>query len=106
MKVFTKYFYFVGANSNLTFNNMATPQCFLFQGVIWVLDPQKQPKIPGLAGQNKKREIVEVSPVRKLAKVKDRTLILTEADGSLSKILLKGCKVVAVSATSLPGRKW
>ncbi|XP_057545348.1 uncharacterized protein LOC130824383 isoform X1 [Amaranthus tricolor] len=93
-------------SSNPLDHLQSVPSVCQKQGVIWVLDPQKQPKIPGLAGQNKKREIVEVSPVRKLAKVKDRTLILTEADGSLSKILLKGCKVVAVSATSLPGRKW
>lgn len=76
------------------------------QGVLWVLEPQKVPEVPSSAEQTRKREMVVVTPVRKLAKIKDRMLILTEVDGSLSKIILKGCQVQAVSATSLPTRKW
>lgn len=74
--------------------------------MVWVLEPEKHPTISAPAEQTKKWEIVEVSAVRKLAKVKGRTLILTEADGSITNIMLKGCKVVAVSATSMPTRKW
>uniref|UniRef100_A0A803N771 SMP-LTD domain-containing protein n=1 Tax=Chenopodium quinoa TaxID=63459 RepID=A0A803N771_CHEQI len=75
-------------------------------GVVWVLEPERHPKFPVQTEQTRKREIIEVSPVRKLAKVKDHMLILAEADGSLTKVMLRGCKVVAVSATSLPTRKW
>lgn len=78
----------------------------LLQGVVWVLDPEKHPKLPPIGEQTRKREMLEVSPVRKLAKVKERMLILAEADGSLTKVMLKGCKIVAVSATSMPTRKW
>lgn len=70
------------------------------------MEPEKHPTILAPTEQTKKREIVEVSAVRKLAKVKGRTLILTEGDGSFTKVMLKGCKVVAVSATSMPTRKW
>ncbi|KAK9697072.1 hypothetical protein RND81_08G012800 [Saponaria officinalis] len=76
------------------------------QGVVWVLDPEKLPKVPAQADQTKKKEVVEVSPIRKHAKIKDRTLFLTEVDGSLTKVLLKGCQVVAVSASSMPTKKW
>ncbi|KAL9224348.1 hypothetical protein vseg_000391 [Gypsophila vaccaria] len=76
------------------------------QGVVWVLEPEKPPKVPAQAEQTKKKEVLEVSPIRKFAKIKDRTLILTEVDGSLTKVLLKGCQVVAVSGSSMPTKKW
>lgn len=76
------------------------------QGILWILEPEKVPEVPSLAEQTRKRDVVVVSPVQKPAKIKDRMLILTEADGSLTKIILKGCHVLAVSATSLPSRKW
>ncbi|XP_074280640.1 uncharacterized protein LOC141605664 [Silene latifolia] len=76
------------------------------QGVVWVLEPEKVHKTPALPEQTKKKDVLEVSPIRKHAKIKDRTLFLTEPDGSHTKVLLKGCQIVAVSASSLPTRKW
>ncbi|KAH9616691.1 hypothetical protein KSS87_002517 [Heliosperma pusillum] len=76
------------------------------QGVVWILEPDKLHKAPGLPEQTKKKDVLEVSPIRKHAKIKDRTLFLTEPDGSLTRVLLKGCQIVAVSASSLPTRKW
>lgn len=78
----------------------------MLQGFVWVLEPDKHPKVPASAEQTRKKDILEVSPVQKHAEIKDRTLILTEADGSLATIKLKGCLVVAVSATTFPSRKW
>nr|GEZ45095.1 testis-expressed sequence 2 protein-like [Tanacetum cinerariifolium] len=80
------------------------------QGLVWILEKEKIPKTssPDKAQRQQKRkiEIVEVSPVRKHANVKDKSLIVTELDGSLTNISLKGCIVEAVSATNLPSRKW
>ncbi|KAG8378585.1 hypothetical protein BUALT_Bualt07G0000900 [Buddleja alternifolia] len=80
------------------------------QGVLWVLEPDKVPtygledKMP--MEQRRRKEILEVTPVRKYAKIKDNYLILSESDGSSVEILLRGCTIVAVSATSLSSRKW
>lgn len=80
------------------------------EGVIWVLEPEKVPrswsaeKLPG--EQKRKKDILEVSPVRRHAKIKDRSLILTESNGSHKTIRLDGCRIVAVSATNLSSRKW
>lgn len=79
------------------------------QGVVWVLEPERIPKNwldRALREQNKKNQLFEVSPVRKQARIKDETLILTAADGSHTTIKLKGCIIEAVSATSLSSRKW
>ncbi|KAJ9546106.1 hypothetical protein OSB04_025813 [Centaurea solstitialis] len=81
------------------------------QGWIWVLEKEKIPKIPpsidkGLRQQKRKIEVLEVSPVRKYASIKDQSLIVTEPDGTLTKISLLSCTVEAVSATNLPTRKW
>lgn len=81
------------------------------QGVVWVLEPEKIPKNwvdKAPRESKKKKEYVEVFPVKKYAKLKDKKLILAESDGSNSKttILLKGCLIEAVSATHLPSRKW
>ncbi|XP_048329457.1 uncharacterized protein LOC107419625 isoform X1 [Ziziphus jujuba] len=79
------------------------------QGVIWILESEKVPKNwqeKALREQKKKKEFFEVSPVRKRAKIKDKSLILTETDGSRTIINLKGCSIEAVSATSLSSRKW
>ncbi|XAR53144.1 hypothetical protein NMG60_11021566 [Bertholletia excelsa] len=90
-----------------------SPDCSFYdnkQGVVWVLEPEKVPEsfhrdqVP--REQKRKKEIFEVSPVRKHAKLKNQSLILTESDNSHAKIQLKGCNVVAVSATTLPSRKW
>lgn len=82
----------------------------VFQGHIWVLEPEKVPK-PGLLDnvpkeQKWKKDFLEVIPAQRYAKVKDHLLILTETDGSHVEISLKGCKIAAVSATSLSSRKW
>ncbi|XP_052174869.1 uncharacterized protein LOC127789861 isoform X3 [Diospyros lotus] len=80
------------------------------KGAVWVLEPEKLPKawladkVPGQ--QKQKKEIFEVSPVHKYAEIKDDSIILTEADGSRTEIQLKGCTVVAVSASSFSSRKW
>ncbi|GFP88542.1 hypothetical protein PHJA_000997900 [Phtheirospermum japonicum] len=80
------------------------------QGAIWILVPDKVPKSgpedKGPTDQRRKKEILEVTPVRKYARIKDHYLILMESDGSFVEILLRGCEIVAVSATSLPSRKW
>ncbi|GMH21982.1 hypothetical protein Nepgr_023825 [Nepenthes gracilis] len=76
------------------------------QGMVWVLEPEKVPKIPVPGERNRRKEILEVSPVQKFAKIKDRSLILMESDGSRRIITLKSCNIVAVSATSLPSKKW
>ncbi|PWA82421.1 hypothetical protein CTI12_AA076700 [Artemisia annua] len=86
--------------------------CFKRLGWVWILEKEKIPKTssssPDKAPRQQKRkiEIVEVSPVRKHANINDKSLIVTELDGSLTKISLKGCIVEAVSATNLPSRKW
>ncbi|GJV40299.1 testis-expressed sequence 2 protein [Tanacetum coccineum] len=85
--------------------------CLGRHGWVWILEKEKIPKTsssPDKAPRQQKRkiEIVEVSPVRKHANVKDKSLIVTELDGSLTNISLKGCIVEAVSATNLPSRKW
>ncbi|XVF75006.1 hypothetical protein PTKIN_Ptkin13bG0154600 [Pterospermum kingtungense] len=49
---------------------------------------------------------VEVSPVRKHARIEENNLILKQSDGSRTTIPLKGCVIEAVSATNLPSRKW
>ncbi|XP_042012459.1 testis-expressed protein 2-like [Salvia splendens] len=80
------------------------------QGTLWILEPDKIPKsrhedkVP--KEQRRKKEILEVTPVRKNARIRDHYLILMEADVSRVEIPLKGCTIVAVSATDLPSRKW
>ncbi|CAL5442564.1 unnamed protein product [Camellia sinensis] len=81
-----------------------------FGGVVWVLEPEKVPK-SGLVDKaprekKRKKEIFEVSPVQKYAKVKGQSLILTNSDGSHAEIQLKGCTIAAVSATTLFSKKW
>lgn len=84
--------------------------CLWFQGVIWVLESDKvspRETIMKLAAEQKsKKEIVEVFPVKKNARIKDHSLILTNSDGSHATIELVGCVIVTVSSSSLPSRKW
>ncbi|KAL7138697.1 hypothetical protein ABFS83_09G000200 [Erythranthe nasuta] len=80
------------------------------QGALWVLQPDKVPK-SGLQDkktteQKKRKDFVEVTPIRKYARIRDQHLILMESDDSSVEISLKSCTVVAVSATSLSSRKW
>ncbi|TYH68184.1 hypothetical protein ES332_D06G240300v1 [Gossypium tomentosum] len=72
------------------------------QGIVWVLEPGKIPT----KEQKRKRETVEVSPARRHAKIQDGYLTLSNSDSSCTIIPLKGCIIQAVSATSLPTRKW
>ncbi|XLS95401.1 hypothetical protein HN51_071409 [Arachis hypogaea] len=58
-----------------------------------------------LPSKKRKREVLEVSPVKKHGKIKGESLILTEHDGSETTIWLKGCVVEAVSSSSLPSKK-
>ncbi|KAI3941724.1 hypothetical protein MKX01_018314 [Papaver californicum] len=80
------------------------------QGVIWILEPEKLPKVGAkdkLPKEPKsKKEIVEVTPVKKHAKIKDHSLIMTDSDGSQATIDLVDCIVVSVSASNLSSRKW
>jgi hypothetical protein len=80
------------------------------QGYVWVLDSDQVlknwPVEEVQKDQKKKKELLEVTPIRKQAKIKDRSLILTDSGGSHRVIPLKGCAIEAVSATSLPSRKW
>ncbi|KAJ9146815.1 hypothetical protein P3X46_029039 [Hevea brasiliensis] len=80
------------------------------KGVVWVLEPDKVPrnwvvdKVP--KEQKKKKDLFEVNPVKKYAKIMNRFLVLTDSDGSHAAFPLKGCIVEAVSATDLSTRKW
>ncbi|CAI8593464.1 unnamed protein product [Vicia faba] len=79
------------------------------QGVVWVLEPEKVSKYfveRSSKEVKKKKELFEVSPVRKYGKINYQSLVLTEPDGLDTAIQLKGCIVEAVSATSLPTKKW
>ncbi|OMO82622.1 hypothetical protein COLO4_22900 [Corchorus olitorius] len=73
------------------------------QGVVWVLESEKIP--PREQPKRKKELMLEVSPARIHARIKDKTLILTHSDACTT-IPLKGCLIEAVSATNLPSRKW
>ncbi|XP_073012630.1 uncharacterized protein [Typha latifolia] len=83
------------------------------QGVVWVLEPDSVPKISsdvsatgGSKERRKKKEIMDAFPVKKYAKLKDHSLILTDLDGSQATIELTGCTVASVSASNLSSRKW
>ncbi|XP_024026925.1 uncharacterized protein LOC21387793 isoform X2 [Morus notabilis] len=79
------------------------------QGVVWVLESNKVPKDwldKAPKEQKRKKEFFEVSPVRKHARIKDQSLILTDSNGSKTTMKLKGCSIEAVSASMLSSRKW
>ncbi|KAL1541905.1 testis-expressed protein 2-like [Salvia divinorum] len=86
------------------------PSLYEKQGTLWILEPDKIPKsrledkVP--KEQRRKKEILEVTPIRKNARIRDHYLILMETDLSRVEISLKRCTIVAVSATDLPSRKW
>ncbi|OIW07218.1 hypothetical protein TanjilG_02538 [Lupinus angustifolius] len=82
---------------------------FKKQGVLWVLESEKVSKIlldKPPREQKRKKELLEVSPIKMYGQIKDQSLILREPDGSHIAIELKGCTVQAVSASSLSSRKW
>ncbi|XP_043699501.1 testis-expressed protein 2-like isoform X2 [Telopea speciosissima] len=80
------------------------------QGFVWILESERAPKVcaedNAPRDQKSKKEILEVYPVKKHAKIKDRLLILTDPNGSQETIQLVGCMIRAVSASNLPSRKW
>ncbi|TKY51998.1 Testis-expressed sequence 2 protein [Spatholobus suberectus] len=77
---------------------------FRKQGVVWVLESGKITK-PSRE-QKRKKELLEVSPVKMYGQIKGQSLVLSEADGLHTTIELKGCAVQAVSASILSSRKW
>ncbi|KAJ0681544.1 putative synaptotagmin-like mitochondrial-lipid-binding domain-containing protein [Helianthus annuus] len=81
------------------------------QGWIWILEKEKIPKTSQstdktLRQQKRKIEAFDVTPVKKHATIKDKSLMITEPDGTLTKVYLSGCMVEAVSAANLASRKW
>uniref|UniRef100_A0A0E0GF84 SMP-LTD domain-containing protein n=1 Tax=Oryza nivara TaxID=4536 RepID=A0A0E0GF84_ORYNI len=83
------------------------------QGFLWILEPEKTPKasnerssIGGPKETKEKKNIVEVFPAKRSAKIKGRSLILSGPDGFHTTIKLLNCTVFAVSASSMPSRKW
>lgn len=83
------------------------------QGIVWLLEPDKIPKLDsddtstkGSKDMNNKKNIVEVCPAKKYARIKDQYLILSDTEGSNRTIDLSDCTIVAVSASDLSTRKW
>ncbi|KAI4326329.1 hypothetical protein MLD38_031655 [Melastoma candidum] len=79
------------------------------EGDVWILEMEGVPRnwIERIKREpSKKKEYVEVSPIKKRAIIKDHWLIVTEADGSPTIVQLKGCMIQAVSSTSLSSKKW
>ncbi|CAL5050307.1 unnamed protein product [Urochloa decumbens] len=80
------------------------------QGFLWMLEQQKMPKVsvnrPSTQGVKDKKSIVEVFPVKMLAKLEGHSLTLSAPDAAHHTIHLLNCTVVAVSASNLPSRKW
>ncbi|KAJ1281717.1 hypothetical protein BS78_04G327400 [Paspalum vaginatum] len=83
------------------------------QGSLWILEPEKIPKVGderlsvgGPKETKDKKNIVEVFPAKKIAKIKGHLLCLSGPDGSQTTIELLNCNVLAVSASSMPSRKW
>ncbi|XP_072995502.1 uncharacterized protein [Typha latifolia] len=82
------------------------------QGFVWVLAPEKVPKITDGSPTGGSKEIknkkngVEVLPIKKYAKIKDHSLILSDLDGSSVTLELRDCSVMAVSGSDLSSRKW
>ncbi|CAK8532370.1 unnamed protein product [Lathyrus sativus] len=97
----------IGSSNSSKFDD--SQNCFKKEGVVWVLEPEKVSKYfmeRASKEVKKKKELFEASPVRKYGKIKHQSLVLTEPDGLDTTIQLKGCIVEAVSATSLPTKKW
>ncbi|CAH9056610.1 unnamed protein product [Cuscuta epithymum] len=95
---------------NLSSRGNVDPSLYNKQGFVWVLDaeniPRASPMEKALRQQKVKKEILEVTPVKKHAKLNQHSLVLAESDASYTEIELKGCTIAAVSATDLSSRKW
>uniref|UniRef100_A0ACD5YYX1 Uncharacterized protein n=1 Tax=Avena sativa TaxID=4498 RepID=A0ACD5YYX1_AVESA len=83
------------------------------KGSLWILEPEKLPKVSnerlssgGLKETKDKKIVVEVFPAKKMAKIKGHSLSLSGPDGPDTTVELLNCTVVAVSASSMPSRKW
>ncbi|XP_016563902.1 testis-expressed protein 2-like isoform X3 [Capsicum annuum] len=80
------------------------------QGKVWILESDRILKALNVDKATKQhkaqKDILEVIPTQKFAKIKNHSLVLIESDGSHAEIPLKGCTVAAVSGSSLPSRKW
>ncbi|XP_038893872.1 uncharacterized protein LOC120082676 [Benincasa hispida] len=78
------------------------------QGSVWILESNALEDIieQGPREQRKRKDFLEVTPVKKYARIKDHTLEILEPDGKKRTIQLNGCTVEAVSAADLPSRKW
>ncbi|KAM3381346.1 testis-expressed protein 2-like isoform X1 [Capsicum galapagoense] len=86
------------------------PSFYTKQGKVWVLESDRIRKALNVDKATKQhkaqKDILEVIPTQKFAKIKNHSLVLIESDGSHAEIPLKGCTVAAVSGSSLPSRKW
>ncbi|VFQ86556.1 unnamed protein product [Cuscuta campestris] len=80
------------------------------QGFVWVLDadsiPRTSPIDKAPRQQKAKKDILEVTPIKKYANLKNHSLFLVESDSSSTEIELTGCTIEAVSASDFPSRKW
>lgn len=80
--------------------------------MVWILEVDEgvknwgKEKVP--KEHKKKRDFLEVHPLRKFARIKDHKLILSDAgsDSTPAIVSLKCCSVEAVSGSHLPTRKW
>ncbi|KAL6911306.1 hypothetical protein ACP4OV_000111 [Aristida adscensionis] len=83
------------------------------QGSLWILESEKIPKVTnerlsigGPRETKDKKNIVEVFPAKKSAKIKGHSLTLSGSDGSQATIDLLNCMVLTVSASNMSSRKW
>ncbi|KAF8114294.1 hypothetical protein N665_0039s0058 [Sinapis alba] len=82
------------------------------QGMVWILEVDEgvknwlKDKLP--KDHKKKRDFLEVHPLRKFARIKDHKLLLSDAsaDSTQTTVSLKCCSIEAVSGSRLPTRKW
>lgn len=103
--------YLVFCNFDLRKSILTSVMCF--QGSLWILEPEKIPRVSnerlsvgGPKETKDKKNIVEVFPAKKMAKIKGHSLCLSGPDGCQTTIQLLNCTVLAVSASSMPSRKW
>ncbi|CAH8391085.1 unnamed protein product [Eruca vesicaria subsp. sativa] len=81
------------------------------QGMVWILEVDEGVKNwwkEKLPKENKrKRDFLDVHPLRKFARIKDHKLILSDGcDSTQVAVSLKCCSIEAVSGSHLPARKW
>ncbi|XP_022137263.1 testis-expressed protein 2 isoform X2 [Momordica charantia] len=78
------------------------------QGPVWILESNVLEDFVEKASkeQKKKKDFLEVTPVKRYATIKDHKLMILEPGGKKKTIQLNGCTIEAVSAATLPSRKW